>query len=871
MNSNLLGALRAKSEGEQILLKDHLLESLRRVEQLKEFTENNEIKIQNSNDFYKSLAIAVTIHDLGKINHKFQKDVYKKDPENWSEDLENFLKPSIGIRIRHEILSAIWASILLPNNDEWSKKIRTAVLLHHYNKFYIGEKDLAEIVLNYQDDIGKYLKFIDQKWNELEQFLKDLISYFKDEVKDNLIKLALENIMENVVISNERTKKLLDLIEKRGDLIEFSEFYEIDNENPDYDFLFFIGCLRRCDYSASGDISIEKDIKLKELYQTIESNIKEKINSLLWQEKLLEKTSGESAVLVAPTGAGKTEFAILWAKNTGKKLIYTLPLRVALNDLFKRFNDYALNKDEFIGLLHSTAFMEYITEEKNSLEIDVEKKVSSANLLSYSLMLSTPDQVFLTSLNYYGSDKIISVYPLSAFVIDEIQTYNPEMASIIIKTLKIIEKLGGKILVMTATLPPYFESFFSEDLSFINEIDEKYKKIYYNYRLNLKKLDTAQIKDNVKNYTLKRHKIEVIENERLVDDDLNVKEVLIDYLSTLKNSGKKNNFIVVNTVSKAIKIYEYLKEKVKKGELKDEVFLLHSRLIEKVKDEIINKIKERLKENNQENGVIVVATQIIEASVDLDFDGMITEISPIDSQIQRWGRVYRKPEKRGNKDYDGKNANIYIFAKIDGRTRSIYSGEIMNEVLKKTVEVLKGFENKIISYEDERQMIDFVFREEINGKTLAVSFIEEICKNLEFLKYFSVEKRSEAQRLFRNIAGFQVVIPSIMKLDNSEQYQKLAEILSSVEQNIAWNDIEEEIGIDKWRIKKILYQYSINIPTFFLQPLERARKISEFKGFYILNVDEEDAKIIHEFGLDKFMKDKMKEKDEEEILESSIL
>jgi len=861
MNFNLLGTLRAKSEGEQILLKDHLLESLRRVEQLKEFTENNGIKIQNSNDFYKSLAIAVTIHDLGKINHKFQKDVYKKDPENWSEDLENFLKPSLGIKIRHEILSAIWASILLPNNDEWSKKIRTAVLLHHYNEFYIGEKDLTEIVLNYQDDIGKYLKFIDQKWNELEQFLKGLISYFKGEVKDNLIKLALENIMENIVISNERAKKLLDLIEKRGDLIEFSEFYEIDNENPDYDFLFFIGCLRRCDYSASGDISIEKDVKLKELYQTIESNIKEKINSPLWQENLLEKANGESIVLVAPTGAGKTEFAILWAKNTGKKLIYTLPLRVALNDLFKRFNDYVPNKDEIIGLLHSTAFMEYVTEERNSLEIDVEKKVLSANLLSYPLMLSTPDQVFLTSLNYYGSDKIISVYPLSAFVIDEIQTYNPEMASIIIKTLKIIEKLGGKILVMTATLPPYFEPFFSENSSFINKIDEKYKKIYYNYRLNLKKLDTAQIRDDVKNYILKRHKIEVIENESLVDDDLNVKEVLIDCLSNLKNSGKKNNFIVVNTVSKAIKIYEYLKDKVKKGELKDEVFLLHSRLIEKVKNEIINKIKERLKENNQENGIIVVATQIIEASVDLDFDGMITEISPIDSQIQRWGRVYRKRSE----DYKGE-PNIYIFGIIDKRTKNIYSGELMEEVLEKTKNILIKFRSKCLNYENEREMVKEVF----NNKIIA-NFIEEICKNLEFLKYFSVEKRSEAQRLFRNIAGFQVVIPSIMKLDNSEQYQRLAEILSSVEQNIAWNDIKEEIDIDKWRIKKILYQYSINIPAFFLQPLERARKISEFKGFYILNVDEEDAKIIYEFGLDKFMKDKMKEKDEEEILESSIL
>jgi len=76
----------------------------------------------------------------------------------WSKNLEGFLKPLRSIKIRHEILSAIWASILLSDNDEWSKKIRTAVLLHHYNEFYIREKDLAEIVTNYQEYVVKYLE-----------------------------------------------------------------------------------------------------------------------------------------------------------------------------------------------------------------------------------------------------------------------------------------------------------------------------------------------------------------------------------------------------------------------------------------------------------------------------------------------------------------------------------------------------------------------------------------------------------------------------------------------------------------------------------------------------------------------------------------
>ena len=86
--------------------------------------------------------------------------------------------------------------------------------------------------------------------------------------------------------------------------------------------------------------------------------------------------------------------------------------------------------------------------------------LTSARMLSSPVLLTTPDQTLLTSLNYFGSDKVISTYPFSSVVIDEIQTYDEEMAAIIIKTLGIINNLKGNVLVMTATLPPYFTSFF---------------------------------------------------------------------------------------------------------------------------------------------------------------------------------------------------------------------------------------------------------------------------------------------------------------------------------------------------------------------------------------------------------------------------
>lgn len=886
---NLINLLRAKSEregeeGKNILLRDHVIETLERAKQLKEFVENNGDTITypllKNEKFFTALAIALILHDFGKISYDFQKRVHGKESDDWKE-LGAFLRPLREVKVRdHEVLSSIWASILLDDDivewKEWFSKIRTAILLHHYNEYYVGYQDLMEIVQGYLEDINKYLEFILNNWNYIEKFLNDLFNEIESRFSENFVRNALDVI--GSCIKREKVEELLRKIQDRDDDIsEFAEFYKIDNENPDYDFIVFLGCLRRCDYSASGEVNLEMGKRIKEIYADLNKKIKEKIGvKSIWQEKLLEEVEPlKSIVLIAPTGSGKTEFALLWnAKNT-RKMIYTLPLRVALNDLFKRFKDNYF--DDFVDLLHSTAFIEYLEEEQRGRELDVGKQMTVASLLSSPVLLTTPDQVFLTSLNYYGSDKVIAVYPLSSIIIDEIQTYDPEMASIIIKTLKIVQDLGGAVLVMTATLPPYFEPFFFEDKSKDYDIPEK-------FRLNFKKIDTKNVRGDVKNYNLKRHKIEIAKGERgeynwLVEyvkegDQYSIKinkKAIEKYLE--KYEGK-NVFIVLNNVSKAIEVYKLLKNKYLN------VYILHSRLIEKEKDRRIKEIKEKLSRNER---VIVVATQIIEASVDLDFDVMITEVSTIDSQVQRWGRIYRNRHQ----NYDEELPNIVIFVgkskngkiEVDRGTKAIYD----KRVVEKTIEVLQEFEGKTVSYEDERSMIDKVFNKVVevvdpdmikligNTATLKDIYVAEIKRNLEFLKYFTVEKKSKAQRLFRRIAGIQVVIPAVMKIYGDEIDKAFAEIIENPESNKkTWKEIENEIGVNKLELKKKLYEYSINIPIFYLDDLMRLIK-HEFKGFYVLGVDEEDAKLIYEFGLDEFMKDKLKANSEEDKLEAQIL
>ncbi len=897
----LIELLRAKSEregekGKNILLKSHIIETLERAKQLKEFVEVNGDTITyphlKDGKFFTALAIALILHDFGKISYDFQRRVHEKESDDWKE-LKEFLKPLRGINVRHEILSSVWASILLDDSyngwKDWFSKIRTAILLHHYNEYYIGEKDLMEIIQDNFENVKEYVKFIVDNWQEFEGFLSDLLNCLYEKFTNNdFIENAIEIIQDCSKL--ESAKSLLEMIENReDDISEFAEFYTIKNENPDYNFLVFLGCLRRCDYSASGEVDLEKIdknrkavIKLEDIYERLSDSIKEKIGAKsIWQEKLLKRVEPlKSIVLVAPTGSGKTEFALLWNAKNIRKLIYTLPLRVALNDLFWRFKNNYFGDD--VDILHSTAFIEYLEEEQREKRLNVEKQLTTSQLLSSPTLLTTPDQVFLTSLNYYGSDKVIAVYPISSIVIDEIQTYDPEMASIIIKTLQIVQKLGGAVLVMTATLPPYFEPFFFDD----TRKNEEYG-IPKEYRLEFEKIDTKYIKDDVKNYNLKRHKIKVIyksltkynnkkENDSKEKEvvEVNAKEELKNWMDEFKD---RNTFIVVNNVSKAIAIYDYLKNNGYNN-----VFLLHSRLIEKVKDQRLEEIKNKL---NSGEKVIVVATQIIEASVDLDFDVMITEISPIDSQIQRWGRIYRS---RGDKNYEDEKPNIVIFIgefendkiKIDKGTKLIYD----DKVIEKTIEVLKDYEGKLLNYEDERNMVKDVFEKLVvddsgNKTTLKDFYVKKICKNLEFLKYFTVEKKHQAQRLFRRIAGVQIVIPTVMEIYGDEIDKIFAKIIKNPENsNMTWNEIIEKIStelpednryiIDKWKLKKRLYHYSINVPIFYWEDSNLlSMRTHEFKGFQVLNITKEDAEKIYEYGIAYGIIRKLNKKEEDcEIL-----
>ena len=881
----LINILRAKSKNKDksFLLIDHIKETLERARDFKKFVDRNKnaIEYQFDDTFFKKLVIALFLHDLGKISYGFQKKVFGKDEkkdnnEEWKK-VKEFFGEHKNIDIEdHEATSILYSYIFL-NNENNTHRIRTAVLFHHYNNFYANREPNIRCIFDNYPDLEKYVEFLLEKKEGIKKLLElminSLIESFDNENED-FIKETLSDLKAKINL--EKLENLKKALEDGYGLSTQIKFYEIPDKDENnsgrlskswLDFFVFLGVLRRCDYAGSGGVNIEETTNINEIFKNLEDEIKSAVKELtgkedLWQHEILKKAKNHNFVLIAPTGSGKTEFALLWAKRTGRKLIYTLPLRVALNDLFWRFGkdkkgDKGYFNKDFVGILHSTSFIEYLKEEREGNDIKIGDKMTFARLFSFPILLTTPDQVFLSSLKYYGFDKLVSVYPTSSIVIDEIQAYNPEMAAIVLKTLEIIKELKGNVLIITATFPPYFKQFMNEKNGF--EICDLEK-------------EPDKTKELIKNYNLKRHKIKLIdalvfEYRQKTKKEYNLvlnKEAFSQIKKIIKDRKDKNIMVIVNNVGKAIKLYQEVENTSQKSGIKKEnLYLLHSRLIEKEKNKRIKEIKKKLE--SKEKGLILVATQMVEASLDVDFDLLITEISPIDSQIQRWGRIWRN--KNPNEHYTENKPNIYIFTGIDKGTLAIYH---LKEVLEKTIETLKEIQNSNpLNYEEEKELIDNVFEEPVeSNQTLKQFYENKINETLEWLKYYSVEKRREAQRIFRNIAGIQVFIPNLPQQED-ELYEALCKVLEDKKNweisfenltNKIRNEIKNESlkrNLNKWKVLETLYNYSFNLPFFAIENFKERLAIikrNTFRGFFVLNVKEKDKEKLdcfRKYGINK--------------------
>ena len=324
------------------------------------------------------------------------------------------------------------------------------------------------------------------------------------------------------------------------------------------------------------------------------------------------------SVINVPTGAGKTEAAILslwmWRRelkdeNTPTRLIYCLPMRVLVEQTVQRINNWIKN----LGLEDTIGVISLMGGSENE---EFQKYPGKEYII-----IGTQDMLISGALNRaYGNSP--QAWPVffglfnndCMWIMDEIQIMeNAFPTSLQLDVFrKQFETYGlSKTVWMSATIN-------KDWLKTIN-----FNGINDSEICSLSKEDKEHEKLKVRNKAAKTiHRADI----KFEKYDRNV----VKYLHGLHKKGT-TTAIIVNTVKRAQELYDLIK---KEG---CECKLIHSRFREKDR----SKLNEWINALDQHKDKIIISTQVLEAGVDISVRTMITEIAPWANMVQRFGRCNR--------------------------------------------------------------------------------------------------------------------------------------------------------------------------------------------------------------------------------------
>lgn len=634
-------------------------------------------------------------------------------------------------------------------DDKTLKSIRYACEYHDYGKcIYIFQKKLKNT--DFLNSLDKdFKKSLENLYNDIG-FPRNLPHGYisptflpKKQILQELDKDCLINIVNVIYYHHNRSEKIKasqfkrvieeDILKRYPNVKLYKKFREnLIEKNPIsleqwIDFAIIMGILNRFDYHASDTnpnkppIEIDGSIDGKYINDFVLDYFKKKVYHINKCQQYAKNHVDDNIIMIASTGIGKTEASLFWAN--GEKVFYTLPLKVSINAMYERLSTKYGYDNRKITLLHSNALNELLNNNNNE---NYFTKYDASRRFSYPVTVCTIDQLFTFVYKYHGCEQFLSVLKYSKIIIDEIQSYEPKILAKLIWGLKIITQMGGKFAIVTATMPPVL-------LHFINRLNiphEEPQKFLIDYN---------------------RHRIEIIKNPS--DNDFNFSQIA-------KLSKDKKVLVICNTVKRACKVYSELNKLSENN-----VHLLHSKYIQQDRKLLEDAILKFAKDKKSVG--IWVSTQIVEASLDIDFDILFTEMSTADSLLQRMGRCHRN---RGH-GYISDTPNVYI---LDNR--SGYGTVYNSDIYDRSIEFLKFYDNNYFSENDKMDYINKVYNVDEIKDTKYLENLEKNLKDIQNIVPFNYTK-NEALDKFRDIYAITVVPQSIYN-DHQAEFEKSIDTLT---------------------------------------------------------------------------------------------
>lgn len=586
----------------------------RNQEVIKQFCERWCLDYEN---FLKNLFITVYLHDIGKATEHFQRNI--KAGKHSLRYPHSFFAFPIFLNL---YLSGILTPLL-----RGSKPIPIelcSVLGHHtqlykniyedvYSKVEYCGKDILDFI-NSSGDIYNKLGF-----DDLFKLNMELESYRFLDLDANKIEGRLKEII--YVCSNYEDKIKLKSI--------FSFFHSVLQLCDDYASVNFAEHVKEYDGEEYLFGSVLEDPERFVL--TIPDISKDKIlggnEPYAFQDEIFDNPSAYS-LLFAPCGRGKTEAALLWALEVCKrykksKIIFAMPTQITSNAMRDRFSE--VFGEENVGLFHGKSFIKLKGEKKEQLEVDeltpedldeIKGENFKGNVFFKPITVTTIDHLIYAFVHgFRQADFALGNLQNAVIIFDEAHYYEKQTLEHLVTLFKILKKMQIPHLLMSGTLPDFF----------IEKIKEIWEEGKSDYKL---------IKDE-EGLDFEPFKIVVCEESLITKERVN-DEVIDEIVNNYKKG--LNQFVILNTVRRSQEFYRRIRKRLEMIEDNPNIVLHHSQFTYRDR----NKKEEQIMDKKEERPFILVATQVIEISLDISCDRMYTELAPADALGQRGGRLNRK-------------------------------------------------------------------------------------------------------------------------------------------------------------------------------------------------------------------------------------
>ncbi len=509
------------------------------------------------------------LHDLGKAHPFFQESLRP----GFDRRQYKFEVPH-----RHELSSLLFLPLF--ERTEWPQ-LTDMVVAHHKSLQTSGlkkGKGLLDLVENYGDNavFDRHA----QDWETWHVGVSPLLGRFG-------------------IVS-----RLLMHGEIRAAFDETLEYCERKSNGRNW----WRGLLMSADHLASA-LQEETEFRVERLFRVPNLTAFDE-RSLEASEELypLAKKSAASekphSLVIAPTGAGKTDFLLRRCRQG--RVFYLLPFQASINAMYLRMERLLNGEGDKRLSLEERADIRRVHA---AAQIEIDDKIEEEFLLQRhpgaALKVMTPHQISALVFGLSGHEAVALDVAEQNVILDEVHVYSEQAQAMVLEIVKSLVRLKCRVHIGSATIPTALAKQIRDCLGGEEAI--------YEVRLN---------KEELASYD--RHVVHRLRDEKEAQE----------YVRDSIADGKRVLFLS-NRVAIAQDRFQWVKLEFPGVP----VLLVHSRYRRKDRAQLEQQIELFEKRNGP---CIVCATQVIEVSLDISFDTLVTDCAPLDSMIQRFGRVNRR-------------------------------------------------------------------------------------------------------------------------------------------------------------------------------------------------------------------------------------